>query len=134
MPGEREPRIAPLAQYLCGHPEHPPVGYSSTRREVDAVFVPGLEPAGPTTRSVHPRDYGVLTTDVPHEIDGTVEQHPPEVRVLALAEQVDARLDTDLRSGLGQLRELLVGQTRKEAQRAELIDSHQTVARYRCTR
>ena len=55
--------------------------------EVDAVLVPGPEPAGPAAGHVHPGDDGVLAADVPDQVDGAVDQHPPEVGVLALAEQ-----------------------------------------------
>ena len=98
-------------------------------REIDAVLVPGAEPAGPAARHVHPGDDGVLAADVADEVDGAVDQHPPEVGVLALAEQLDAGLDRDLGAALDQLGELVVGQAVEDAQRAELVDAHQIVAR-----
>ena len=63
------------------------------------------------------------------EVDGAVDEHPPEVGVLALAEQLDAGLDRDLGAALDQLGELLVGQAVEEAERAEVVDAHQIVAR-----
>ena len=63
------------------------------------------------------------------EVDGTVDEHPPEVRALTLNEQVGAGLDTDLGTALHQLRELIVGQAVQEADRAKLAGAHQAVAR-----
>ena len=54
------------------------------------------------------------------QIDGTVNEHPPEVRVLALKEQVDTRLDANLGTAVGQFRELIVGQAVEEADSAKL--------------
>jgi hypothetical protein len=65
------------------------------------MLVPGAESAGPTARHVHPPDYGVFAAEEPQEIDGTVDEHPPEIRVLALAEQLSSRLDADLGTALG---------------------------------
>jgi hypothetical protein len=93
------------------------------------VLVPGAEAAGPAAGHVHPGDNGVLAADVADEVDGAGDQHPPEVGVLALAEQVDAGLDADLGPALGQLAELVVGQAVEDGQRAELVDAHQIVAR-----
>jgi hypothetical protein len=127
--GEREPGVGPLTQRLGWHPEHPAGGHSSTGREINAVLVPRAEPAGPAARCVHPRDHGVLAADVTPELDGPVHEHPPVVRVLALMEQVDPGLDTHLGAGFDQLRKLLVGQTVEEAERSEVVDVHQVVAR-----
>jgi hypothetical protein len=93
------------------------------------VLVPGPETTGPATRHIHLPDHDVLAADVAHEGDGTVDQHPPEVGVVALVEQVDAWLDSHLGAGLGQLSELSVGQTVEEVYCAEVVGSHQTVAR-----
>ena len=54
------------------------------------------------------------------QIDGTVNEHPPEVRVLALKEQVDTRLNANLGTAVGQFRELIVGQAVEEADSAKL--------------
>jgi hypothetical protein len=126
---EREPGAGPLAEHLGRHPEHPTGGRSPAGREVDAVLVPGAEPTGPAARHVHPRDHGVLAADVADEVDGPVEEHPPEVGVLALAEQVGSGLDANLGTALDQFSELIVGQAVEDAQRAELLDAHQIVAR-----
>jgi len=60
------------------------------------MFDPGTEASGPAARHVHPADHGVLATDVAHEVDGAVDEHPPVIRVLALVEQLHTRVDTDL--------------------------------------
>ena len=49
--------------------------------------------------------------------------------MLALAEEVDPGLDGHLGAARDQLRELLVGQAVEEAQRAQVVDAHQIVAR-----
>jgi len=66
---------------------------------------------------------------VAHQVHGTVEEHPPKVRVLTLAEQLDAGLDTNYRAVPGQLRQLVAGQAVEEAERAKLAGAHQIVAR-----
>ena len=119
VPAEREPGVEPVTQHFGRHPEHPPGGRSPAGREIDAVLVPGAEPAGPapgtsifpTTVSSRPmwRTRSMAPSD----------EHPPEVRVLALAEQLDAGLDADLGAALDQLRELVVGQAVEEAERRE---------------
>ena len=38
-----------------------------------------------------------------HQVDGTVHEHPPEIRVLALSEQLHAGLDANLGPALDQL-------------------------------
>ena len=63
------------------------------------------------------------------EVDRPVDEHPPEVGVLALVEQLDPGLDRDLGAALDQLGELVVGEAVEEAERAELVDAHQIVAR-----
>ena len=51
-------------------------------------------PPAQRPRHVHPGHHRVLAADVADEVDGAVDQQqPPEVRVLALAEQVDPGLD-----------------------------------------
>ena len=62
------------------------------------MLVPGAEPACPTPWHVHPGDHRVFATDMPDEIDSAIDQHPPEVCVLALVEQIDAWLDGEPRS------------------------------------
>src|SRR5262249_31434647 len=132
MPAEREPVVEPLAQHFSRHPEHPPVGRSPPGGEIDAVLVEGAEPPGPAARHVHSSDPGVLAADVAHQVDGPVEESPPVIRVLALAEQLDAGLDANLGAALGQLRQLVAGQAVKDAERAKLVGVHQIMvaARY----
>jgi hypothetical protein len=135
VPAEGEPGVGPLAQHLGRHPQDPAGGRSPTGGEIDAVLVPGAEATGPAAGHIHPGDHGVLAADVADEVDGAVDQHPPEVGVLALAEQVDPGLDGDLGATLGQLGQLAVAQAVEDGQRAELVGAHhQMVARYRCTR
>ena len=55
------------------------------------------------------------------QVDSTVNEHPPEVRVLTLAEQIDAGLDADLGTALGQFRELIVGQAAEQADSSKLV-------------
>jgi len=129
MLAEGEPGIEPVAQYVRRHPEHPPVSRSPAGREVDAVFVPGAEPAGPAAGHVHLPDHSVLAADVVHQVHGTVNEHPPIVRALALVKQLDAGLDTNLGTAPGQFRQLVVGQPVEQAERAKLVGAHQIVAR-----
>ena len=63
------------------------------------------------------------------EVDRTVHEHPPVVRVIARVEQLDTRLDAYLGPGLGQLCELFVGEALEQADRAQVVDVHQIVAR-----
>ena len=129
VPAEREPGVEPLTQHFRRHPQHPPAGCSAAGREIHAVLVPGAEPAGPAARHVHIPDHGVLAADVAHEVDGTLDEHPPEVSVLALAEQIDAGLDANLGTALDQLRELAVSQAVEEAEGSKLAGAHHIVAR-----
>ena len=64
-----------------------------------------------------------------HQVDRPIDEHPPKVSVLTLPEQVDTGLDAHLGAGLDQLRELIVGETVEDAERAEIVDPHQIVAR-----
>src|SRR5437016_3355112 len=126
---EREPGVGPLTQHLGRHPEHPPARASAAGREVDAVLVPGAEAARPAARHIQPADRGVLAADPAYQVDGTLDEHPPEVRVLALVEEIDPGLDGYLRTTLDQLRELVVRHAFEDAERAQLVDAHQIVAR-----
>jgi hypothetical protein len=69
---------------------------------------------------------------VPHEVDGALDEHPPEIRVLTLAEQLGSGLDANLGTALGQLSELIIGQAVEEAKSAKLVGAHQAAARCRC--
>lgn len=93
------------------------------------MLIPGAEPAGPAAGYVHPRHHQVLAADAADEVDGALDQHPPEVCLLALAEQLRSGLDGHLGAGFDQLGELPVGQALENRQGAELLDPHQIVAR-----
>ena len=49
--------------------------------------------------------------------------------MLALVEEIDPGLDGYLRTTLDQLRELVVRHAFEDAERAQLVDAHQIVAR-----
>jgi hypothetical protein len=126
---EREPGVGPLTQHLGRHPENPPTHASAAGREIDAVLVPGAETPRPAARHIQPADHGLLAADAAYQVHGTLDQDPPEVRVLALAEETDPGLDGYLRTTLDQLRELAVRHAFEDAERAQLLDAHQIVAR-----
>jgi hypothetical protein len=71
----------------------------------------------------------LLAADVAHEVDRTLDQNPPEVRVLALPEQLAAGLNGDVGSVIGELLELVVAETVEELERPEVVGAHQIVAR-----
>ena len=129
VPAERIPGFEPLPQYVGRYPEHPPDSRSAAGCQVDTLFVPGAESAGPAARHVHLRDHGLLGADAAHQVDDTVDEHPPEVSVLTLAEQFQSGLNADLGAALNQLRELLVGQAVEQVKRAQFFDVHQIVPR-----
>jgi hypothetical protein len=93
------------------------------------VLVPGAKAPGPAAGGVHPADHDVLAADVADQVQRTVDEDPPEVRVLALAEQLDAGLDVHLGAGRDEVGELVVGHAVEDAQAAQVVDSHQIVAR-----
>src|SRR5262249_29898800 len=97
-------------------------------------LVPGPETTRPPTRDVHLPDQGVLATDTPHEVDGTVDEYPPEVRVLTLAERLGPRLDANHGTARHQFRELIVGHAVQETDSANLIDAAQALypPRHQC--
>ena len=64
-----------------------------------------------------------------HQVNGTVHQYPPVIRVLALSEQLQAGLDADLGTALDQLSQLVIGQAVKDGERAKFVGAHQVVAR-----
>ena len=126
---ERKPGVGAIAQHLRRDPQYPAVTRSSASREVGSVLIPGAEPASPAPRHIHPGNDVVLPANMPDEINGTVDQHPPEVRILALPKQVDAGLDGNLSAARDQIGELIICQTIEDAQRAKIISQHQIVAR-----
>ena len=79
---EREPVAGPFAQHLRRDPQYPAVARSSACREVGSVLVQCTEAARPAPGHIHPGDDGGLSANVPDEINGTLYQHPPEVRIL----------------------------------------------------
>ena len=87
-----------------------------TGGQVDPLFIPRAESARPAPRYVHLRDDGLLTTDVPLQIDDSVEEHPPEVSLVSLTEELNAGLGSDFFTALDQLRQLLIGQALKQPQ------------------
>jgi hypothetical protein len=62
------------------------------------------------------------------EVDGTIDEHPPEVCRFTLEEEIGAGLDENLGTPRGQLRELAVGQPVEEADRAKLVGVRHVVA------
>jgi hypothetical protein len=126
---EREPGGGQLTEHVGRDPQHPPAGHDPPGREVHALIVPRAEPARPAAGNVHPRDQGVLAAAVAVEVDGTLDEHPPEVRMLALAEQLVAGHHAYLGTAIEQVGELIVGEALEEAQSAELVGVHQIVAR-----
>src|SRR5512133_160535 len=86
MRTEREPVIGSIAKRLRWHFQHPTLSGSPAGREIGSVLVPGAKPARPAARHIHSCDNGVFPANTPDEINCTVDQYPPEVRVLALAE------------------------------------------------
>ena len=66
---------------------------------------------------------------VPRNGNRAVDQHPPEVRMLALMEQLNTRLNANIDAVLDQIRELIICQAVEDAQRAKIINAHQIVAR-----
>src|SRR5205823_1738363 len=75
---EREPRGEPLTQHVGRHPQEPAGGRRPGGSQVDAMLVPGPETARPPARDVHLPHHDVLATDAPHEVDGTIDEYPPE--------------------------------------------------------
>ena len=99
-------------------------------REVDAVLVPGPEPAGPATRArpsarrrcPRGRRGG----------PGRWRRRPAPTRSRRARPRGTGRRRARSRTsvaGLDQLGELVVGQAVEEAERAEVVDAHQIVAR-----
>ena len=100
-----------------------PAAAAAAGGEVDAVLVPGPEAAGPAPGHVHRRDDGVLASDAADQLDPPVEQHPPEVGGLALAEQHVAGLEGHLVAAPAiSSAELVVAQPVEEDDRPEVAD------------
>ena len=126
---ERKPCIGSIAKRSRRHLENSTLDGSPARGEVGAVLVPGTEAARPTTWHIHPRDHRVFATDTADEIDSAIDEHPPEVRGLALPEHLDAGLDLHLDTVGDQIGKLIIGKAVKYAQGAKIVNTHQIVAR-----
>lgn len=129
MCAERKPGIGPIAKRSRWHPQDPTVSRSTASREIGAVLIPGTKPTSPATRHVYPGHHGVFAANPADEINSAVDEHPPEVRMLALVEQVDAGLDPNFSTILDQIGKLIICQAVEDAQRAKIIDKHQIVTR-----
>jgi hypothetical protein len=53
---------------------------------------------------------------MPYQIYRTVDQHPPEIGMLTLVEELDARLNGYLGSVLDEIAELIIGEPIEDAQ------------------
>ena len=80
---------------------------------------------GPWPGTSHPH-HGVLKADVAHEVHRPVNEHPPVVRDLTLAEQVHAGLEADL----GAVRTSSASWSRgpRRGRYGQVVDEHQTTA------
>ncbi len=74
VPTEGKPAVDPRAQHLGRHAQHPTGVHSAAGGQIHAFVVPRAEPTGPAAGHVHPAHDGVLPTDVPQEVDGTVKK------------------------------------------------------------
>ena len=93
------------------------------------MLIPGPKTACPAARHIHSRDHGVFAANVANQIDGAVDQHPPEVRVLALTKQLHTRRNADFSPALDQISQLIICQPVEYAQRAKIGNAHYIVAR-----
>ena len=94
--GEGEPRDGAVLERLRRHPQHPARLGAAPGGEVDALLVPGPEPARPAPGDVHVPDDDLLAADLAGQLHGAVDEHPPVVRVAALDEECLAGDDRDL--------------------------------------
>ncbi len=129
MRAKREPGVGPIAQHLGWDFQHSTVAGAPPCCEIGSVLVPGAETAGPPARHIHSRDHSVFAANMANEVDGAVDQHPPEVGLLALMKQLETGLNPDLSTALDQISELIICQAVEDAQRAKIIHAHQIVAR-----
>jgi hypothetical protein len=77
---------------------------------------PRRETAGPAPGRIHPRDNSVFAAHMPYQIYRTVDQHPPEIGMLTLVEELDARLNGYLGAVLEQIAEVIIGEPIEDAQ------------------
>ena len=114
MHAEREPSAGEVTERPRGHPEHPPRADAPGGGEVAAALVPRLEATSPLTGGVHRHhDHGRFAAREPHEVDLSLQQHPPAVRRVALFEDLLALDERVLLTDLEELAELLVGRARR---------------------
>lgn len=96
--------------------------------------VEGPEATGPPAGDVHPSDHHVLLPHPTDQVEGTLDEHPPGVGVLALPERHLPRCHADLLPGGQEIAGLSIRHAREDRQRTQLVEIHQIVARYRCTK
>src|SRR5215470_12796709 len=100
MPAEGKPAFHPLAQHLSWHSQNPHGRGGAAGCQIDALIVPCAESASPAPGGVHLRDDGLLATYVAPEIYDTVEEHPPEIGMLTLPEELSTGLSADFFAAL----------------------------------
>ena len=93
------------------------------------MLVPGAEPTGPPAGRVHRTEHGLLAADVPHQVEPALDEHPPEVGRLALAERLVTGAEAHLLAGREQRAELVVGIRSNRLERAQVGELHHMVAR-----
>src|SRR5262249_57991435 len=107
-----DPGAHELAESVGGDPQHPPGAGASSRREIAACVVPCRETAGPQTRSVHrPHHDSFFPSRPAREIDPALEEHPPEVRWIAFAEQLLVVCESNFLADCSQFAQLLVAES-----------------------
>ena len=117
MPAQREPGAHPLTQHFGRYPQHPPGRRRAAGSKVDALVIPGTESARPAAGDIHLRDHGLLAADIADQLNNPLQQHPPEVGVLTLAEQLQSWTDANLGTSRHQLGKLLVSQAAEQIDR-----------------
>jgi hypothetical protein len=84
----------------------------------------------PTPRPVRRHhDDGRLAPGLAHQIDSTVEQHPPAGGGSALVEQLLTFVEVNLLADGNQLEQLLVAEPVEQEQRPQIVDADHVVAR-----
>ena len=89
--------------------------------------MPGIRPPEPWP--VHRGDNGFFPSGAAQQLDPPVEQHPPEVGGVALAEEHIAVRESHLIAGSDQFEQLLVAEPVEQEDGAQVVDVHQIVAR-----
>jgi hypothetical protein len=88
------------------------------------VLVPTPESTCPSPRHIHLPDHDVFPPDVAHEIECTVDQHPPEIGVVTLVEKLDSGFDACLGARVEQFAELGVAQALEQIERSKVVNVH----------